>query len=249
MKCYRKLCTEFYDLDKPAVPPDALAFYLRCAEKANGPILEPMCGTGRFLVPLLEKGFDADGVDGSAHMLEACREKCRTRGLSPGLYEQLLHEIDVPRQYALAYIPAGSFCLVTDITQVRESLRRIHALMLPGARFVFEIGQHKPKESSSWPWGGRWIQRPDGAKIVISWLGHYDAVTSVSHDIHRYELIKDGQLLATEFEEFDMRHYEHAEIRELLEAAGFKEIKTFNIHEQCPPEEKDEQIVVECSRH
>jgi ubiquinone/menaquinone biosynthesis C-methylase UbiE len=249
MNSYKTLCTEFYDLDKPSVPADALAFYLRYVEKANGPILEPMCGTGRFLVPLLEMGFDADGIDGSPQMLAACRAKCHTRSLSPRLYEQLLHEINMARQYALVFIPAGSFCLVTEIDHVRESLKRIHALMLPGAKFVFEIEQHKPKESSSWPWGGRWIQRPDGAKIVISWLGHYDAATSVSRNIHRYELIKDGQLLETEFEEFDMRHYERAEICELLEAAGFKEIKTFKIYEQRPPEEKDEEIVVECSKH
>src|SRR5688572_22112959 len=129
MNSYRKLCTEFYDIDKPAAPAEALAFYLGRALRAGGPVLEPMCGTGRFLVPLAQRGIDIDGTDASPQMLDACRAKCREHGLSPGLHEQFLHELDLPRRYALVMIPAGSFGLVTDRAQVRESLRRIRAHM------------------------------------------------------------------------------------------------------------------------
>ena len=52
---YLNLCTEAYDLSKPNPPEDAYAFYRDYAISANGPILEPMCGTGRFLLPLLKK--------------------------------------------------------------------------------------------------------------------------------------------------------------------------------------------------
>lgn len=60
---YLSLCTEVYDLSKPNPPEDAYAFYRVYAMKANGPILEPMCGTGRFLLPLLEEGFNVHGFD------------------------------------------------------------------------------------------------------------------------------------------------------------------------------------------
>jgi ribosomal protein S18 acetylase RimI-like enzyme len=43
---YLSLCTEVYDLSKPNPPEDAYAFYRDYAMRANGPILEPMCGTG-----------------------------------------------------------------------------------------------------------------------------------------------------------------------------------------------------------
>lgn len=58
---YRGLCTEFYELDKPNAPEDALQCYLYYAEEAQGKILEPMCGTGRFLIPLLERGLKVVG--------------------------------------------------------------------------------------------------------------------------------------------------------------------------------------------
>jgi len=52
-----------------------------------------MCGSGRFLVPLAEAGFDIDGVDASPDMLDSCRRKCRERDLSPALLEQFLEDV------------------------------------------------------------------------------------------------------------------------------------------------------------
>jgi len=42
---YLGLCTEVYELSKPDAPSAAFAFYREYAKAANGPILEPMCGT------------------------------------------------------------------------------------------------------------------------------------------------------------------------------------------------------------
>jgi hypothetical protein len=224
MNAYRNLCTEFYDIDKPNAPEEALELFSRYAREAGGPILEPMCGSGRFLVPLRQLGFDIDGVDASPQMLQACRAKCADRGLVATLYQAPLDQAKLTRSYALVMIPAGSFCLITDPQQVRQSLGRIHELMLPNAKFVAEIERFKPQPSSSWPWGGRWVQRPDGARIIISWLGHLDAEQRVSHGINRYDLVKDGRLLETEFEELDLKLYELEEIRGLLEQAGFERV-------------------------
>jgi hypothetical protein len=249
MNSYKKLCTEFYNIDKPCAPNEALNFFLQYAEKANGPILEPMCGSGRFLIPMLERGFDVDGSDASSHMLRACHDRSRSKGLNPILYEQFLDHIDLPRQYSLVVIPAGSFCLITEQPQIMESLKRIYQLMLPGAKFVLEIERLMPQPTPTGHWSGRWVERSDGAKISISRLSHYDEVERVSRSIHRYELIKNGQLLEMEYEEFNLRLYDPAEFQALLEAHGFQEIKIFKAHQFRAPDEADESIVFECSKH
>ena len=249
MNSYKKLCAEYYDLDKPRAPNDALNFFLHYAEKTNGPILEPMSGSGRFLIPLLERQFDIDGSDASQHMLHNCRERCRSKGLNPILYEQFLDQIELPRQYGLVIIPAGSFCLITGETQIKESLKRIYALMLPGAKFVLEIERLESRPTDTGLWGGRWVERSDGAKILISWVSHYNEAERVSHRIHRYELIKDGQLLGIEYEEFNLRFYGSEEFQELLEATGFKEIKTFKAYQFRAPDEADESLIFECSKY
>lgn len=53
---YGSLCTEMYEILHESAPGDELNFYLSYAEKGMS-ILEPLCGSGRFLIPFLERGF------------------------------------------------------------------------------------------------------------------------------------------------------------------------------------------------
>lgn len=248
MDAYRRLCTEFYDLDKPTAPADALAFYFAYAERSAGPILEPMCGSGRFLVPMRERGLDVDGVDTSADMLAACRAKLAARGITAALHQQPLEALDLPRRYALAFIPAGSFCLITDAAMAMQALQRLRVTLLRGGTLVLEVERHQDKPSHDWPWGGRWVERPDGARIVISWLGRYDATTRTSHSMNRYELVRDGGLIETEYETFDLRVYDVAEFTRMLETAGFTDVQTRKAYGDGPPDAADESVVFECRR-
>ena len=248
MSSYKKLCTEFYDLDKPEAPEDALTFYLRLADRTNGPILEPMCGSGRFLIPLLERGFDIEGVDASSHMLRACRASCEKKALTPVLHEQSVEQMDLSRKYGLVFIPAGSFCLIIEPKQAEDCLKRIYDFMLPHARFVLEVETPRAQPAHVGQWGGRWVERPDGSKILLSWLGLYDEKEQICRAINRYELFKAGALLKTELEEFTLRFHEAAEFRSLLETAGFENIRVFKPYQPCEPDWSDPSIVFECHK-
>lgn len=248
MKSYLKLCTEFYDIDKPTAPEDALAFYTDYAEKANGPVLEAMCGSGRFLIPLLARGLDIDGMDASPHMLQACRNRCEQLGLKPILYEQFLHQMDMPRQYAFVFISVGSFSLLVDREETRESVKRLYEAMLPGATLVVHAMRPGGEIPKSAPWSGRLIERPDGARILLSSLDWGDDDPRVSHAIGRYELIKDGKLLETEFEDFHLRRYEPSEVVGLLEEAGFSDITALGWYDHHSPADDDWAVIVECRK-
>ncbi|MBC8064288.1 MAG: class I SAM-dependent methyltransferase [Chlorobia bacterium] len=245
---YRSLCTEVYGIDKPTAPADALDFYLAYARESKGPILEPMCGSGRFLIPMLESGLEVDGIDASASMLDLCRQKCRDRGLKSNLYEGFIQEIELDQKYGLAFIPSGSFTLITDANQARLSLQRLRDAMLPGAKLVLEAGQNRGAESISWPWGGKWWDRPAGGKIVLSWMGHYDTTTGIAHSIHRYELVVDGQLVKTEFEDFDTRTYDRSEMIRMLEDVGFVNVRVLTAYANKEPDREVEDVVYECAR-
>ena len=242
---YGSLCTAFYALDKPAAPPDALDFYLEYARQANGPILEPMCGTGRFLLPMLERGFDAEGLDHSADMLAACRQRAAELGLSPTLHERSIVDLPSARRFALVFIPSGSFSLLTDDAVIRASLSAVHDALLPGGRFVVEIERLQPlTTTTSGTWGGRWLERSDGAKIVISWLSQYSASEAISRSLHRYELIQNGALLATEFEDFELRFHDPVAFAELLTQAGFSEIQSLKPYTLEPADDSDDGVVM-----
>jgi len=252
---YGNLCTEFYDIDKPAPPPDAFDFYLAEAERARGAILEPMCGSGRFLLPLLARGFDVTGSDASPHMLAACRAHAQRLGLEPVLREERLDALSGERRFGLIFIPSGSFCLITDEASALAGLVRVRELLAEDGRFIVEVERRDRARCSelSGTWGGRWVTRPDGAKIVFSWLSQYVAPTGISSSLHRYDLLKEGRLLAQEFEEFELKLYEPAEFRELLARAGFTEIQALTPYSLEPVDEHsagdaEEGMIFICSR-
>ena len=90
MEMFRSLCAQFYTLEQPAALLPSIDFYLQKADQLGGPVLEPMCGSGRYLIPLAKKGIDITGTDASKHMLAACREKCADSGLEVTLVKELL---------------------------------------------------------------------------------------------------------------------------------------------------------------
>ncbi|MEN9577904.1 MAG: hypothetical protein RJA70_913, partial [Pseudomonadota bacterium] len=166
MSQYGKLATEFYQLDKPEAQPDAFDFYASFAREARGPIHEPLCGSGRFLLPLLAEGLDISGSDASAHMLDACSARAERLGLSPELSQQRLETLSLARAPSLMFIPSGSFALLLDDDLVRSALRRAYEVLAPGGLFLVEAELLLPTHPEmSGVWGGRWVERPDGAKL------------------------------------------------------------------------------------
>lgn len=249
MSGYGKLSSEFYDLDKPEPLPDAFDFYAELARRANGPIHEPMCGSGRYLLPLVEEGLDISGSDSSPSMLALCRERARARGLSPQVTEQTLQTLSCERAPVLMFIPSGSFGLLLDDDQIARALSQVHRVLAPGGTFVVEaeLLQSTPPELSG-VWGGRWVERADGAKIVLSWLTQYSGAANISTSLHRYELVKGGQVLAVEYDDFRVRSYASTEFRALLENAGFTEIEALRPYDGEPASESDEAAVFRCRK-
>jgi len=219
---YRGLCTEFYELDKPNAPEDALQCYLAYAEEAQGPILEPMCGTGRFLIPFLEKGYSVSGFDYSSHMLEVCRKKCTARGLKPTLAEATFESFSSQEMYKLIFIPSSSFCLLTDPKLAIQALHFVSNRLAPKGKFVFEIETIAAVGPSQDSWKGKWVNREDGSKIVLNTLSCFDKLSRIETVLCRYELWQKNHIVQTEVEDFRLRLYEPTEIEQLLAQENLK---------------------------
>lgn len=247
---YRALCTEFYDLDKPLAPKDALQCYLRYAEEANGPILEPMCGTGRFLIPLLKQGYNVTGFDYSPHMLKVCRKKCEEQKLPANLQEASFETFSLPGLYNLIFIPSGSFGHLITLEQVNQALKFIAERLKPGGKFVVEIETLKSVREPQNVWRGRWVAKPDGSKIVINILSRFDPITRVETGLFRYELWEENAISRAEVEDYHVRHYEPAEIEKLLEGHGLKILGKWQAEPHTRLKASDDTAVIlfECVR-
>ena len=218
---YKRLLTQAYDLDKPEAPAPELARWMQFAREAHGPVLEVMCGSGRFLIPLAQAGVDIDGVDASADMLTACSQKCSELGVTVALTRQFVQDLELPRRYALAFIAAGWFGLLIDEDDYRVGLGRVYQHLEPGGELILEAETPALAPARSGRWFGRWWDRPAGARIVSRELGRYDPATRIEEALGIYELYADGRLVETEMNNWVRRFWTDTELADELHRAGF----------------------------
>lgn len=243
---YLDLSTEFFDLDKPVASLEEYAFFYDYLSQAQGPILEPMCGTGRYLIPYLEEGFNVEGFDASPFMLKALYNKSAEKNLNPQVWEQFLENVSTTKQYNLIFIPDSSFCLFLDIKQVKASLQKIYNLLEKGGTFVFDVETMYAVPDKIGVWQGKAYKKPDGKVVMCSTLP-LPVENNIATVICRYELIDKTNILKTEMEYFQIKLYNPAEMNALLQEVGFSHIKKVAAYDHtATPSTYDYTIVYEC---
>ncbi len=248
MTTYGELSTEFYDLDKPSPPSEALAFYQRRAQEINRPVLEPMCGSGRFLVPLAQAGIDVDGFDLSTVMLNRCRQKYRESNINPELFHASFDDVELNRSYGLIFIPSGSFNLLVDDATIRRALKRMYEWLDSDGALVFEVETLQSAEEHQHNiWTPKWVDRADGTKIVLSTTSRFDSSSRINTTLCRYELWNENSITQTEVEIINLRLYGVAELDSWLEDAGLSVVKKTQPYSGALS--GDEEVVVyECEK-
>jgi ubiquinone/menaquinone biosynthesis C-methylase UbiE len=159
---------EFYDPWSRSVTED-LGFYVAEARKAGGPVVELGVGTGRIAVRIAEAGVRVIGIDSSAAMLEACRERAREAGVEIDLR---LGDFQAPpvrpdEGVRAVLCPFRSYLHLPDAEARRAALRSAHALLVPDGRLVFDVFAPKPDDIALTQ--GRWLQREPGIFERAEW--------------------------------------------------------------------------------
>jgi hypothetical protein len=245
---YRKLCAEYYDLSKPQAPPEVLSFYMHYAQQAQGPLLEPMCGTGHFLIPLLQAGLDIEGFDASPYMLDVLKHKYAQMSNKPApVWQQYIEDFKNNKQYQLIFVPFGSWGLL-DLETSKQCLERMYSHLAPGGKFIIEI-----EAVASVPecdvWHTAVQQRSDGSSLALHTFCTYDISTQIFKALCRYELIVEGVVQATENEDFQMYLYQFNEIDALLKAVGFDLIKKYQDFNRTPASDSNAPLLIyECQK-
>ncbi len=247
---YKKLCTEFYDLEPHRDEKKSLAFYMQRAHEARGPILEPMCGTGRFLIPMLEAGLDCEGFDASAHMLDAFREKyIKISPLAPPIRELWAQDFTSGKRYTLIFVPYGSWGLITNLEDAKKCLTIMYHHLAPGGKFIIEIETVASVPDPCGVWRRGVHTRPDGSKIAVNALATFNPATQIYSSLCKYELLINGVITEIESEDFKMYLYRFDEIDELLKAHEFSDIKKYQDYSLAPAHDTLAPIVIyECTK-
>ena len=245
---YLNLCTQVYDLSKPTPPSDAYAFYRSYVLSAKGNILEPMCGTGRYLLPFVAEGFNVHGCDASKHMLDALYMKAKIKNLKINVWHEWVEDLKTQEKYQLIFIPSGSFGLITDLQKAKNTLKTFYNLLSDKGRLVFEVETLKAISMQVGVWRGAMYSREDGKFILANFLD-LPLKNHIGSSICRYELVEGNAILETEIEIIKVRLYEPKNLCDTLTEVGFTEIKmvkAFNHNKS--PDPDDEVIVYQCRK-
>ena len=226
MAAYGRLCTLFYDADKPRASDAEVAWYASRLPSDAGPALEAMSGSGRLLVPLLAQRRNVHGTDNSPAMIASCEARLAAAGLATPLFRQDIAALNVPFRYAAAMVAAGSFQLLTDPTAARKALERIRAHLVDPGLLLMDL--YVPAEAAHPP-GAPVVQvqtltLPDGTKVARRAEVFVDVEGRRIDIKSRYEQRERATITAREDETLVLTWYGEDEIVALLQDAGYRDV-------------------------
>jgi SAM-dependent methyltransferase len=212
-----------------------IAYFQSLIERHGQPALDAACGTGRLLIPFLRAGVDVDGCDLSPDMLALCREKAEREGLKPRLYEQALHDLELPRTYQ-AIVVCGALGIGGSRRRDFMALQRFYGHLNPGG--VLLLDNHLPySDAKEWPlwqkgardhlpeaWPETLGQRPpdNGSDYELrSRIVAFDPLEQRATRQMRTLLWREGQVIADEVYTLYENLYFRHELGQMLEQAGF----------------------------
>ncbi len=217
----------------------------------SGTALELGCGSGRLLLPLLEKGYLIEGLDNSPDMLDLCHTQ-------KGELEPILHQADITEfqtgaTYSAITIPAFTLQLLpyAELPSILANTRRhLHpngglylTLFIPWAEITGDLEE-----------GEEFLDHetffPDGRHARCHTRFQIKRISQQLLREHRYELCsKDGDVLETSSSTHHLTWLWPREISQFLTDSGFsiqKMIGDFKLDQPC--DENSQMITIFAQR-
>jgi SAM-dependent methyltransferase len=248
---------DIYDFTLPAAVPGDLEWYRRKAQECGGPILELGAGTGRVALVLARDGAHVHALDAHPGMLAALRRKLASE--PPAVQGRVVAVEGDMRTFrfdtAFALIVAPFRALLRNLTEADHlaTFARVREHLKPGGRFAFNVF-HPSLEFMAHHAGAlagvcRWsatFPLADGGWIVRSDANRYDTVAQRVHSLVRFEEFgADGLLKRTFVQRLELSYLYAADIRRLLERAGFHSIVITGGFDDRPLAKDTDELVVE----
>jgi SAM-dependent methyltransferase len=171
--------------------PEDLPFWLALADGQPGPLLELGCGSGRILIPLLEAGFQAYGLDNNEEMLRFLRRILPPgKQSAPPVFLADMAHFQLAMLFSLVILPCNTLSILSP-DQRLSTLACVHHHLAPGGLFAASLpnplilaemprrGPEEIEETFPHPVSGDPVQvssawRRSAHKFTVTW--HYDCL-------------------------------------------------------------------------
>ena len=132
-------------------------------------ILEPACGTGRFLTTLPKHGYRVTGYDLSDEMLDYARGRIEAEGTSDAvtLVKADMATATFPREFDAALNSINSLCYLLEDDDIVSHFRHTGEALKPGGIYIVHIScaHDGPLDSE----GSIWEMERDGVRVKTKW--------------------------------------------------------------------------------
>ena len=168
---------------------DDFEFMLNQALSAKGPVLEIGCGTGRLLVPMLQQGVDAHGIDVSEYLLSKLHDKLDALKLkSKNVFRKSMVDFSLKQRFEKILISFRTINHCPDPESLIAALKNFRKHLKPG-----------------------------GELIISTWVPHPDVINSVDNTIKATGVIEDPKtgspvLVSSYYAEVDTIRQSHTVI-------------------------------------
>lgn len=216
----------FYDLGMQDFDED-VDLYAELARRADGPVLELGCGSGRVALALAQMGRRVIGIDRSAAMLDLARVKAASGPDLPlSLLRADMRDFALDLHFGLIAIPLDSFLHLRGRASQLACLRRVREHLAPGGLLVLDLAGPASAGWEDWSPGVRplvlaWsLPRPDGVRINKYSSFSADASDQTHQVTEIYERLDAHGGVRRWLVEYALRYVFPAELELLLDAAG-----------------------------
>lgn len=241
---YGSLCTKMYEILHPSAPQDELDFYISFANKSDL-ILEPLCGSGRFLIPFIERGFNIQGFDLSKEMLD----ELLIKNPLAKVYHKSIDDFSSEEKFDYIFIASGSMSLFTTAEEVFNILVKMKNLLSSNGKFIFEVCSIMDKQPTQNDYTeNHRVVTNEGYELILKSKCYFEDDSKVLYNPSLYELYNSDDLIQSEEMDFRIKLYDLGELDELILKAGFNNIKLYTSFDKSEPINKSSGVLLyECS--
>lgn len=228
-----------------------IPFYVDEARKADRPVLELACGTGRLTIPVAQSGAEIVGLDLSGSMLAHARTKAEAARVAIEFVEGDCRSFDLGRKFGLIFMAFNSMQHLHDYASLAALFVNVRKHLAEGGRFVFDV--FNPKiEILARAAGDRRLEReyqdPDGrGTMAFEHSGTYDDASQVSQ-IQCYFVQRgaNGEEVNVREEKLHLRSFFPQELDLLVRSQGFEIVEKLGNFERKAFGSGDPKQVVVC---
>ncbi|MGW7070986.1 class I SAM-dependent methyltransferase [Streptomyces sp. NPDC054855] len=205
---------------------------------AGSRVLDLCCGPGLYLVPLVHRGYTVTGVDLSAELLKRAEAACADAAVDVRLIRaDMLTHVE-PQTYDVVLNVFTSFGYFDDPQDNFRVLRNAHESLVPGGQLLIDV---MGKEVLA-----GWIGHPQLVELDGAYVVQRDTVldswTRLRTD---WTLVRDGVAREASITSF---LFSAAELRTLLEDAGFTGVECFGGFDGEPYDHHSRRLIVRGSK-